>query len=61
VNGLRFTYPPFAAVGVSPLGLLPPRLAAGLWTAASVAALAGVVVVVRRALVGPHPGGWWPS
>jgi len=56
VNGLRFTYPPFAAVGLSPLGLLPPRLAAGLWTAASVAALAGVVVVVRRALGRPAPG-----
>jgi len=56
VNGLRFTYPPFAAVGLSPLGLLPPRLAAGLWTGASVAALAGVVVVVRRALGRPAPG-----
>ncbi len=36
--------------------MLPAWLAAGLWTGASVAALAGVVVVVRRALGRPAPG-----
>ena len=56
VTGLPFTYPPFAAVVMVPLALLPPELAAALWTGASVGALAGVVVVVRRALDRPTPG-----
>jgi alpha-1,2-mannosyltransferase len=48
VTGLPFTYPPFAAVAMVPLGLLPAWLAASVWTGLSVAALAGVVVVVSR-------------
>ena len=44
MTGLRFTYPPFAAVVMVPLALLPAWLAAALWTAASVGALAAVVV-----------------
>jgi len=56
VMGLPFTYPPFAAVGLVPLALLPMWLAAALWTGASTAALAGVVVVVRRALGRSTPG-----
>ncbi len=56
VTGLPFTYPPFAAVAMVPLALLPEWLAAALWTGASVGALAGVVVVVRRALDRPAPG-----
>jgi len=56
VNDLPFTYPPFAAVLAVPLALLPPWLAGVLWTAASTAALAGTVVVVRRALGRPAPG-----
>ena len=56
VTGLPFTYPPFAAVLMVPLALLPAWLAAGLWTAASVGALAAVVVLVRRALGRPAPG-----
>ena len=56
VTGLPFTYPPFAAVVMVPLALLPAWLAAALWTGASVAALAAVVVVVRRALGRPAPG-----
>ena len=32
VTGLPFTYPPFAAVVMVPLALLPGWLAAGLWT-----------------------------
>ena len=55
VTGLRFTYPPFAAVVMSPLALLPAWLAAGLWTGASVAALAAVVALVRRVLDRPAP------
>ena len=56
VTGLPFTYPPFAAVVMAPLALLPAGLAAALWTGASVAALTAVVVVVRRALGRPAPG-----
>jgi alpha-1,2-mannosyltransferase len=40
VTGLRFTYPPFAAVVMVPLAVLPARLGAALWTGASVGALA---------------------
>jgi alpha-1,2-mannosyltransferase len=56
LTGLRFTYPPFAAVVMTPLGALPAWLAAGLWTGASVAALAAVIALVRRALTRPSPG-----
>ena len=56
VTGLPFTYPPFAAVLMVPLALLPTWLAAALWTGASVGAIAAVVVVVRRALGRPAPG-----
>ena len=56
VMGLPFTYPPFAAVVMVPLALLPAWLAAALWTGASAAALTAVVVVVRRALGRPTLG-----
>lgn len=50
VTGLPFTYPPFAAVLMVPLALLPASVVAALWTGASAGALGGCVVVVRRAL-----------
>ena len=56
VTGLPFTYPPFAAVVMVPVAPLPAWLAAALWTGASMAALAGVVVVTRRSLGRPAPG-----
>ena len=56
VTGYPFTYPPFAAVAMVPLALLPLWLAAALWTGASVGALAASVVLVRRALGRPAPG-----
>ena len=56
VTGLMFTYPPFAAVVMAPLALLPAWLAAALWTGASLGALAAVAAVVRRALGRPGPG-----
>jgi len=56
VTGLHFTYPPFAAVVMAPLALIPPWLAAGLWTGASVCALAVSIVLVRRALGRPASG-----
>lgn len=49
VTGLPFTYPPFAAVLLVPLALVPGWLAAGLWTGASIACIAAVVVLVLRA------------
>ena len=51
VTGL-LPYPPFAAVLMAPLAPLPSWVAAGLWTAASVAALAAVVALVHRS---PRP------
>lgn len=48
-TNLRFTYPPFAAVAMTPLAALPGWLATALWTAASVGALAATVVVAGRA------------
>ena len=56
LSGLRLTYPPFAAVVTVAPALLPGWLAAGLWTGASVAALAAVVVLVRHELDRPAPG-----
>jgi len=56
VTGLHFTYPPFAAIAMMPLALLPAWIAAALWTAASVASLAAVVVLVLRAFERPAPG-----
>ncbi len=57
VTGYPFTYPPFAAVLMVPLAVVPGWVAAGLVTAASVGCLAAAVVVVRRALGRPAP--WW--
>ena len=49
-TGLPFTYPPFAAVLMVPLALLPAWLAGALWTGGSAGALGAAVVVVRRGL-----------
>jgi alpha-1,2-mannosyltransferase len=56
VTGYPFSYPPFAAVVMVPLALLPEWLAAALWTAVSASCLAMSVVVVSRALGRPAPG-----
>lgn len=56
VTGYPFTYPPFGAVLMVPLALLPGWLAAALWTGASAGCLAACVVVVRRTLGQPTPG-----
>ncbi len=55
-TGLPFTYPPFAALLLVPLALLPAGVAAASWTAVSVAALAAVVVLVLREVGRPSPG-----
>jgi len=56
VHGYPFTYPPFAAVVLAPLALLPGWLAAALWTGASAGCLAASVVLVCRALGRPSSG-----
>ena len=56
VTGYPFTYPPFAAVLMVPLAVLPSVAVAALWNAASVAALLATVAVVLRAQgLQPHP------
>ncbi len=56
VTGYPFTYPPFAAVLMVPLALLPGWLAAALWIAGSAACLAACVAVALRSLGRPAPG-----
>ncbi|MDO4411575.1 glycosyltransferase 87 family protein [Cutibacterium sp.] len=48
VSDLGFTYPPFAAVALVPLALLPFRVAAILHYAVSAIALVVMIAVVRR-------------
>ena len=57
VTGYPFTYPPFAAVLMVPLAVVPGWAAAGLVTGVSLGCLAATIVVVRRALDRPTP--WW--
>jgi alpha-1,2-mannosyltransferase len=56
-TGYPFTYPPFAAVAMVPLALVPAWVAAALWTGLSVGALAATVILVRRSL-GRTTSGW---
>ena len=56
VYGYPFTYPPFAALAMTPLAWLPGWLAAAVWTGASAGCLAATVVVVRRSLGRPCSG-----
>lgn len=58
VTGYPFTYPPFAALLMTPLALLPGSLAAALWTGISAGCLAGAVVLVRSAPVRRGAPGW---
>jgi alpha-1,2-mannosyltransferase len=55
-TNLRFTYPPFAAVAMVFLAPLQGWFATALWTAASVGALACVILLVGRALGRPAAG-----
>ncbi|MGL5818411.1 MAG: glycosyltransferase 87 family protein [Phycicoccus sp.] len=50
VGGLPFTYPPFGAVALAPLTVLPVGLARAVLTALGVGAVLVVVEVVRRRL-----------
>lgn len=58
VTGYPLTYPPFAAVLMVPLALVPGWAAAGLWTGVSAGCLAVVVVLVRRESARPVPWAW---
>ena len=48
-TGLPFTYPPFAALLLAPVAAVPAWVAASVWTAASVAALAVLLHLVLDA------------
>lgn len=54
---LPFTYPPFAALLAIPLALLPFGLVGWLWTAAQIAATAGIVWYAGYRLIHTGPGG----
>ncbi|AGZ44207.1 glycosyltransferase 87 family protein [Actinoplanes friuliensis] len=54
-TGLAFTYPPFAAVALVALEPVPFWLATAWWTAASVGAMAGTILVAGHALGRPVP------
>src|SRR5918999_319094 len=56
ITGYPLTYPPFAALLMVPLALLPGWLAAAAWTGASAGCLAATIVVVRRAYGRATPG-----
>ncbi|GIF54235.1 glycosyltransferase 87 family protein [Asanoa iriomotensis] len=47
-NGGPFTYPPFAALVLSPMALVPEGLLQPLWLVATVAALAAIAAAVGR-------------
>lgn len=55
IHDYPFTYPPFAAVLMVPLALLPGSVAGVLWTGLSAACLAAAVVLVRRTYGHPTP------
>ncbi|MGH3150654.1 MAG: glycosyltransferase 87 family protein, partial [Streptosporangiaceae bacterium] len=56
---LPFTYPPFAAVVLAPLALLPMAVAGTLLTVASIALLVVVLRVFLHRLAGPAAGSLW--
>lgn len=57
--GLPFSYPPIAAVLLSPLSLVPIALAGVVLTLGSIALLAVVLRVFGSNLAGPHRASWW--
>jgi alpha-1,2-mannosyltransferase len=57
-RGWPYVYPATLAVGLTPLTLLPLRVAAGVWFALSVLAFAWGVLGVRRALGREGPFEW---
>lgn len=55
VTDLPFTYPPFAALVLVPVALVPGTVAAALWTALSVGGLVAVVAVAVAGAPGQGP------
>jgi alpha-1,2-mannosyltransferase len=56
---LPFSYPPIAAVLLSPLSLVPMAVAATALTLVTVALMALVLRMFLRSLAGPAAGSWW--
>jgi alpha-1,2-mannosyltransferase len=56
---LPFSYPPIAAVLLSPLSLMPMAVAGTVLTLSSVALTALVLRVFLRSVAGPRAGSWW--
>jgi alpha-1,2-mannosyltransferase len=56
---LPFTYPPIAAVLLSPLALVPMAVAGAVITLVTMALVAVVLRMFLRRLAGPVAGSWW--
>jgi alpha-1,2-mannosyltransferase len=56
---LPFSYPPIAAVLLSPLSLVPLAVAGAMLTLFSIALTALVLRVFLRSAAGPRAGSWW--
>jgi alpha-1,2-mannosyltransferase len=56
---LPFTYPPIAAVLLSPLSLVPMEVAATISTLATIALTVLVLRLFLRSTSGPEAGSWW--
>ena len=56
---LPFSYPPIAAVLLSPFSLMPMAVAGTVLTLSSVALTALVLRVFLRSVAGPRAGSWW--
>jgi alpha-1,2-mannosyltransferase len=55
---LPFTYPPFAAVLLSPLALIPMKAATTVFTLITIALAAVVLRLFLRSVAGPRAGSW---
>jgi alpha-1,2-mannosyltransferase len=56
---LPFSYPPIAAVVLSPLSLVPIAVAGAVLTLLSIALTALVLRMFLRSVAGPRAGSWW--
>jgi alpha-1,2-mannosyltransferase len=58
IHGYPFTYPPIAALLMTPLALVPAWVAAAAWIGASTGCLAATVLLARRTLGRPASAGF---
>ena len=56
---LRFTYPPIAAIMLSPLAMMPMVAATTVLTLVTIALTALVLRLFLRRLIAPEAGSWW--